>query len=621
VQCSPHAATGTLFGDATENWGLGKTGLNVTGNRIVAADLDGDGYPDLIISSSATNRREQIGVAPKLQWVLMNRPRPGGGRRFVDATVESGLFQVRGGSTTELRAAHLAAVGDVDNDGDLDVFSGTFVDPNNGTPAKPMPDTGDRSEVMLNDGTGHFTLAPPSASRPTAAEKPTTTSATFVDADRDGRLDLFVGFWYERYGYTYNGLQAQLYHGFGDGSFLTVTDEVGLKTQPDGFAQGLNHRPAYGVTSCDLDGDGAPELMVSAYGRQWNLLYQNDGNGNFTEVGQKSGYAGDSNRDYSDNDFFACYCTVHPSQPDCAGVAAPRSGCPTPADSYWSAGSDDQPWRLNGNTFSTYCGDLDGDGKPDLYSAEIAHWHIGQSSDHSEMLRSKTTPGNILFERPGRAATGLVWPHVNDSWNEGGLMVAGGDLDSDGREDLVVAASDYPDNFGLVYHQKEDRTFEEVGAPWDLHHACVSGLAIADFDRDGDLDVVVGSGTARDCSLIWKTNEVHLYENAQPARGWLEVKLAGDGLTANRTGIGAKVTVTVMGESQVKELQGGYGHMTLQNDTVLHFGLGDCPAVDRVTVAWPDRAGTVQVFEHVEVNRLVELRMGDPEVHTVPLGP
>ncbi len=617
--CDPHGTSGTTFVDSTQAWGLG----SVVGNRIVSADLDNDGYPDLIIHAIGSNNRETIGTPPKLVWVLMNRPNGSGGRTFVDATQESGLFQIRGGSTTQYRSAHLASVGDIDNDGDLDVFSGTYVDPTN-----PTTDTGDRSEILLNDGTGHFTLAPISDPHPAATDLWPTTGATMTDVDRDGKLDLFVGFWYQSYGSTYQGFQAQLYSGHGDGTFTTNTANAGLTTSNSGFAQNKNSKPSYGVTSCDLDGDGSPELMVAAYGRQWNFLYQNDGTGKFGEVGQAAGYASDSDIDYmhrlapdmGPNQFFLCYCTVHTTEPDCAGVEQPATQCPSPADSYWAHGTDDQPWRNGGNNFSTYCGDVNGDGKLDLYTAGIHHWHIGQSGDSSELLvNSSPGDGTITFDRPGNATTGMVWPHPTSDWNEGGLMVAGGDLDNDGREDLIVAASDYPDQFGLVFHQKEDGTFEEVGAQWGLHHACMSGLTIADFDRDGDLDVVVGSGTARDCGTIWKTNEVHFYENTgASAQKWIQMKLVGDGATANKSAFGARVTLAAGGVTQMKERDGSYGHMSMQNDTILSFGLGQCAQTDAVTVRWPDQNLTQQTFSGLQAGKRYELRMGDAVPHEVP---
>jgi hypothetical protein len=618
--CDPHGTSGTTFVDATQAWGLG----SVTGNRIVSADLDGDGYPDLILSNDATNKRDDT-TMPRTTWVLMNRPNGSGGRTFVDATTDSGIFQVRGGgaTATQLRSANVASVGDVDNDGDLDVFSGTYVDPTNAA-----TDTGDRSEILINDGTGHFTLASVSDPHPQTTDLWPTTGATMTDVDRDGKLDLFVGFWYQSYGSTYQGFQAQLYAGHGDGTFTTNTANAGLSTSATGFAQNKNSKPAYGVTSCDLDGDGSPELMISAYGRQWNNLYQNDGTGKFSEIGQASGFASDGDVDYMHrlsadvgaNQFFLCYCTLHTTEADCAGVEQPSTSCPSPADSYWAHGVDDQPWRNGGNNFSTYCGDLNGDGKLDLYTAGIHHWHIGQSGDSSELLvNSSPGDGSITFDRPGNATTGMVWPHPSSDWNEGGLMVAGGDLDNDGLEDLVVGASDYPDQFGLVFHQKPDHTFEEVGSAWGLHHACLSGLTIADFDRDGDLDVVVGSGTARDCAKIWTKNEVHFYENkGASAQKWIQMKLVGDGTTTNKSAFGARVQLAAGGVTQTKERDGSYGHMSMQNDTILSFGVGQCAQADSVTIRWPDQALTMQTFSGLASGKRYELRMGDATPHEVP---
>ncbi len=593
------------FVDASAAWELDKAHLYVVGNHLEAVDLDGDGYPDLLVHSGAQARSDPSQPGNKqLTRVLMNRAKPGGGRRFVDATVDSNYGAVRPDATPAnglLRMEHLAVAADVDNDGDLDLFSGTYTDPT--VDRTKTPDTGDRDEVLLNDGKGHFTLAQKSDPQTVSASLQPTTSAAFTDVDHDGIVDVWVGAWYKHYGQSYLGVQARLFKGKGDGTFVDATPGSGLETQNAGYAQGLNHRPLYGVTACDLDGDGLPELLGSAYGRQWNLLYRNlgaqSGAPSFAEIGQPSGYAGDDDLDYQDNQFYECWCKT-------TGNCVPQSPpviSPCDATS-WDPSVDSKPWRLNGNTFTTVCADLNGDGKLDLYSAEIAHWHIGQSSDKSELLANDgpTSDAPIHFTRPGRPATGLDWKHVTSDWNEGGIMVAAADLDLDGLEDLVVGASDYPDNYSLVYRQKADApgTFEEVGEAIGLHHACTNGLAIADFDRDGDLDVVVGSSLARDCAALYPDgNQVFFFENKlndQQGRGYVQVALSGKPSASNRTGVGARVRVAAGGRVLTQELSGGYGHFGQQHDTVLTFGLGGACKVDEIEIRWPDAQGTLERY-------------------------
>jgi enediyne biosynthesis protein E4 len=601
LTCATHDG-GTRFVDATDAWGLGKTGLDLTGNRLTVADLDQDGYPDLVVHAVTSNLRQSLDGGRRLVGQLMNRPAEDGPYRvFVDET-GNGLFQVLGGSDTQYRSAQLAVFGDVDNDGDLDAYSGTYVDP-----LKPETDPGDRSSVMLNDGTGHFSFATISAVSPLPSERMPTTSATFADVDKDGRLDVFVGHWYEAYGYSYLGVQARLFHGAGDGQFSDVTNEKNLATDGTGFATFTNHRPAYGVTSCDLDDDGAPELLVSAYGRQPNLLYRNDGTGRFEDQSVASGFAFDGNPGFDDNQNYRCWCTANRANPACTNVPSPAIQCPTPATSSWNVGTDDQPWRNGGNTFTTWCGDVDGDGKNDLYNAEIQHWWAGEGSDSSRLLVNATSASGLRFERPDRAANGLALPRVTSDWNEGGLMAAGGDLDNDGRLDLVVATSDYADQRGVIFAQQEGGTFKETAKAWGLDHPCMSGLAVADFDRDGDLDVIAGASTARDCARRWTKNEVRLYENQGASGNWLLLHLEGNGVTTNRSAIGAKVTVKAGGRTVTREVSGGYGHFGMQNDLTLHVGLGGCEGADEVTVRWPDAQNSTQTFTRLKGNQFVRL--------------
>ncbi|MBL8741631.1 MAG: VCBS repeat-containing protein, partial [Myxococcales bacterium] len=185
--CDAHAVEGvTSFSDETVAWGL----VGVAGGRVMSGDLNGDGYADLLVHGFTPNVRETVGGA-KLTYLLMNEA-DGDRRVFVDRTYESGFAVPADGSTTELKASHLAVLADVDNDGDLDIFSGTYSDE---PPALPeTPGDLDRSEIYLNDGGGSFSLLPDSG---VAFDEPRrTSSGTFADVNRDGAIDLFVGVHY-----------------------------------------------------------------------------------------------------------------------------------------------------------------------------------------------------------------------------------------------------------------------------------------------------------------------------------------------------------------------------------------------------------------------------------------
>lgn len=591
-------ASGGLEGAFTEEtaaWGL----EGVTATRFAAADLDGDGYPDLVASEGDAFARDDFDAGTRYHWVLMNRDDGAGGRTFVDETVESGLFAIRGEDPAAGgRPGQIHVFADVDNDGDLDAFSGHF---NN--EASDDGDAGDRSEILLNDGSGRFSLAEQSDVHHTRGYA--TSGAAFHDFDADGIVDLWMTGWYEEYGQIY-GEQDHLLRGNGDGTFTQVTESAGLEMTRSGSAsayiEGSARRPAFGATACDLDGDALPDLLTSNYGRAWNQQWMNQGDGTFLDVSRESGFSDDDRVDYSDNQFYRCYCEVYGCDPDPG--AASLAGCESYA-AYWSPGWDDQPHRLNGNTFSTACADVDNDGDLDVMSAEIVHWHIGDSSDPSELLLND---GTGSFTRPGNEAVGLYrdWADMGVSaWNEGDLFVGLPDLDGDGWKDILLVSSDYPDTRLFTWRQVAEGQFEEVGEAAGLDQPWPAGLAVADFDRDGDLDVVTGSSTTRS-GTPWEDHAAHLYENGLSARNHLRINLVGT--EANRAGIGARVEVKTGSLVQTHEVSGGYGHMGMHHDVALTVGTGEECGPAEVTVTWP--GGAVDIYPEVPVNYAVHLSQG-----------
>jgi hypothetical protein len=212
-----------------------------------------------------------------------------------------------------------------------------------------------------------------------------------------------------------------------------------------------------------------------------------------------------------------------------------------------------------------------------------------------------TLDPDIVFERPGNTISGLVRTHTNVDWNEGIMTGTAFDFDNDGRLDLYWGNSDYPGDYGLLYHQDSPGHFEPVSITDGIDHHRSHGVAVADFNHDGALDVVVGHSLARcagdtsAASSCYATQQVRLFQNAYSQDGnFVELTLAG-GAGTNAAAIGARVTATAGGVTQTREIGGGYGHYGAQNDLTVHFGLGTaCEAT--VTVRWPDLAQTTQTF-------------------------
>lgn len=586
------------FRDASADWGL-RTSASL-GQRISLADIDGDGWADLSVRAAgttlATGGDDFSPDGARRSWLLLNRPGEAGGRIFVDATQASGLLATREQDGGEAgRRIDLVIWGDVDNDGDLDAF--TAFD-------KGFSTSGDTAEIMLNNGDATFALGPLDNAPRNAGRADSPGGASFVDYNRDGNLDLWVT------QYTSNGarLQDQLFEGDGTGKFVEVTAEAGLKTKGWNLISEINaaqaHSAAWGAAACDLNGDGNPELLAASYGRAPNHLWQStraaDASVSFYNASIASGYAFDARTDWTDNESARCYCKLNPGADDCAGVPEPELiACNSAADAFrWDHGYDREAFRLGGNSGTTVCADLNNDGWLDLLTTEIVHWDVGQSSDPSEILYN-TQDDAPRFERPGNEVTGLQRDHDRVDWNDGDITAAVFDFDNDGRKDIYIGSTAYPGTRGLLWHQQPDGSFEPVSLGDGIDHKSSHGVGVADFNRDGALDLVVGHSRSRcgsgDHCYAPEDAHARIFENAAGQNNnWLQIALVGaEG--SNRAAIGARVSVDTVELKQVSEVGGGHGHYGIQHEMVQHFGLGAaCEAV--VTVRWPDADLSEQTF-------------------------
>jgi hypothetical protein len=437
--------------------------------------------------------------------------------------------------------------------------------------------------------------------------------------NRDGAIDLFVTSWYS----GAEGGGNFLYMGNGAGAFTDVSKASGVLRAAtggsiDAMKAGTNRKPAYGATTCDVDNDGLPDILVSSYGRAYNELWKNQGNSTFKEIGFGTTFAADDDLKYTDNEFYRCYCSTTPGACD-PSTPAPKISCDNSA---WTPGEDDQAPRLGGNNFSSACADLDNDGDMDVIHAGIKHWHIGESADTSQILKNGLESGKLGFSRLPNGPDTLQRKHTISDWNEGDIVVGAFDFDNDGKKDIYLGSSDYPETYGSLFHQKPDGTFQNVEDLSGAKHYHAVAFASVDIDGDGDLDLVVATSGMR-CSgdsKCPKTPTAKVYRNVVgDKRNSIRIRLHGAGLGASNTaGIGARVLVTAGGVTQVQEVNGGYGTFGMQHDTTLTFGLGDACTVDKVEVRWPNAQGTVQTFSAVQANYLVDITEGAQSTADAP---
>ncbi len=490
-------------------------------------DYDADGWPDILF----VNGTDWPGHRNGRSTLALYRNNRNG--TFTDITRAAGL-------DVELYGMGVA-VGDYDNDGFPDIFI-TAVGQN---------------RLFHNTGRGTFVDVTRAAGL--AGRSAFSTSALWVDIDRDGHLDLFVCN-YVRWSAdhdvfcsaddgaktyctpeAYRGDTCWLFRNRGNGTFEDVTATSGIF---DTSSKSL------GVAMLDTDEDGWMDLVV-ANDTQPNKLYRNRHDGTFEEMGVKAGVAFSAD-----------------------GRARAGMGI--------DAGDFDRSGRM-GIAVTNFDGEMVGLYRslgPGLYEDVAVKAGIGDPSRH-------------------RLGFGCLFADLDlDGAFE--LVVANGHINPSARRANDVGAA-YPP---LLFRNQGDGTFRDVaseaGAAF-VRPRVGRGLAAGDFDRDGDVD------------LLMTTNNgpAVLFRNDQRA-GHHSLRLTLSGTTSNRDAIGARVRVTAGGVTETRLVKSGSSYLS-QSELPLTFGLGPRDQVDRVVVDWPSgrtdefpRVATGRAYRIVEGRRLTE---------------
>jgi len=501
--------------------------LEVLGCGVAFLDYDNDGWLDVFVLSGT----RLDGSAPGATNRLYRNNRDG---TFTDVTEKAGLK--RSGWATGV------TIGDYNNDGYEDIFVTYW----------------GHNVLYRNHGDGTFSDVTKQAGL-SGSGKEWCSGCTWVDFDRDGRLDLFVanyvGFDLAKVpaagknpacnwkGVPVNcgprGLpttRPYLYRNNGDGTFTDVSERAGIAS-----ATG-----SYGLTAvtADLDGDGWPDIYMAGDSTP-SLYFRNQRNGTFSEEAVMR------------------------------GIALSEDG-------------------LEQAGMGVALGDCNLDGRTDILKTHF--------SDDTNGLYLADGDGNFT-DATLRSGLSVETRYV--CWGAG--MV---DLDNNGLPDLfLVTGSIYPEvertlprypyrTPRLVFRNLGGGRFEELieeAGPGVAEAQSSRGCAFGDFDNDGDIDI-----------LIWNMNEPpSLLRNDVSGGGhWLKVQL--EGVRSNRSAIGSRVTVRYGEKVQAQEVTAQASFLSC-NDRRLHFGLGEAKTAD-VTVRWPN--GAVEKAGMVGADRLVLIREG-----------
>ena len=504
--------------------------IETNGCGVAFFDYDNNGWTDVFVMSGTRLEGFPKGKGPTNHLYRNNK-----NGTFSDVTNKANLRRTGWGSSV--------AVGDYDNDGNEDLFLTYY----------------GNNVLYRNNGNGTFTDATAKAGFPTGGVR-WGSGATFIDYDRDGRLDLFVA------NYLKFDLATATEPGKGGNCFWKG---IAVNCGPKGLPTDTN------------------------------LLYRNNGNGTFTDVSEKSGISKvggrysmtavvtDFNNDGWADIYVACDST--------ASTLYRNNKDGTFSDVSLESGT---AYNEDGNAqagMGVTVGDYDNNGFPDIFKTHFA--------DDLPILYKNS--GRDFFDDASRLAGFDHTRYVQ--WGTGFA-----DFDNDGWADiLTVTGNVYPEvekffkeyphrSPRLVYQNLGNGRFRDVSAQTGAgisEPKSSRGCAFGDFDNDGDVDVLV---------MNMNESPLLLRNDLKSENHWLTVKLVGT--KSNRSAIGSRVMVKIGERIQMQEITSQTSYYS-HNDLRLHFGLGVNKQVDSIEIRWA--SGQTEIIKNIAADKFITIREGN----------